>query len=160
VRGACELTAAQVSNDDLRWAEFTTFATQKGRVTMRYARSWFTTGLACTLSMAIWGCGDNPPSVDTTTAEAKVSGTIRVRGKPMPGGQIAFDPTNYKRTGESIRRTNINPDGTYSVTTLQGHNSARITGPMVAKEPQLGYGIHTIEVAPGDNQFDIDLPPK
>jgi hypothetical protein len=31
---------------------------------------------------------------------------------------------------------------------------------MVAKEPQLRHGIHTIEVAPGENHFDIDLPPK
>ena len=127
---------------------------------MRYTRFWLTPALACTLLMAVLGCGDDRPSVDTTTAEAKVSGTVRVRGKPMPGGQIAFDATNYKRTGQSIRKATINPDGTYSVSTLQGHNSARISGPTVAKEPQLGYGIHTIEVAPGDNQFDIDLPPK
>jgi hypothetical protein len=31
---------------------------------------------------------------------------------------------------------------------------------MVAKEPQLGYGIHRIEIAAGDNHFDIDSPPK
>jgi hypothetical protein len=29
---------------------------------------------------------------------------------------------------------------------------------MVAEELQLGYGIHTIEVAPGDHHFDNDLP--
>jgi hypothetical protein len=31
---------------------------------------------------------------------------------------------------------------------------------MLAEELQLGYRIHTIEVAPEDNHFDIDLPPK
>ena len=63
------------------------------------------------------------------------------------------------RTGPEALKS-INPDGTYSVSTPQGHNSARISGLMVAKKPQLGYGIHTIEVEPGDNHFDIDLPPK
>jgi len=31
---------------------------------------------------------------------------------------------------------------------------------MVAKQPQLGYGIHAIEVTPADNHFDIVLRPK
>jgi len=115
--------------------------------------------LASTLMVAAWGCGDKP-SVDTTTAEGKVSGTVRVRGKPMTGGEISFDPSNYQRKDEKPRRATIGPDGTYSVTTLQGRNTARISGPMVKKEPQLAYGIHTIEVKSGDNTFDIDLPPK
>ena len=127
---------------------------------MRYARSWVTPALASTLLVAAWGCGSDIPAVDTTTAEAKVSGTVKVRGKPMAGGEIAFDPSNYQRKDEKPRKATIGSDGTYSVTTLQGHNSARISGPMLKKEPQLGYGIHTIEVQPGDNTFDIELPPK
>jgi hypothetical protein len=31
---------------------------------------------------------------------------------------------------------------------------------MIKKEPQLGYGIHTIEVQAGDNTLNIELPPK
>jgi len=127
---------------------------------MTYARFCVMFAMATTLVLTMWGCGDPRASVDTTTAEAKVSGTVRVRGKPMNGGEIAFDPSNYQRKDEKPRKTTIGADGTYSVTTLQGHNSARIFGPMVKKEPQLGYGIHTIEVKAGDNSFDIDLPPK
>jgi hypothetical protein len=126
---------------------------------MRYARSWVTPALASTLLVAACGCSDTP-SVDTTSAEGRVSGTVRVRDKPMAGGEIAFDPSNYQRPDEKPRKATIGPDGTYSVTTLQGRNTARISGPMVKKEPQLGYGIHTIDVKSGDNSFDIDLPPK
>ncbi len=78
----------------------------------------------------------------------------------MAGGQIAFNPSNYKREGENVRKANIGKDGTYSITTLQGRNTARIFGPMIVKEPQLGYGIHTMDVGPGENVFDIELPPK
>jgi hypothetical protein len=127
---------------------------------MRYARSWFTPALGSTLLACTWGCSSSAPSVDTTTAEATVSGTVRVRDKPMDGGEIAFDPTNYKRTDETARKAIIGKDGTYSITTLQGRNSVRIFGPMVQKEPQLGYGMQTLDVQPGENTFNIDLPPK
>jgi hypothetical protein len=126
---------------------------------MRRARSWVTLAWASTLLVAAWGCSDTP-SVDTTTAEGNVSGTVRVRGQPMAGGEISFDPSNVERKDEKPRKATIGPDGKYSVTTLQGQNTARISGAMVKKEPQLGYGIHTIDVKAGDNPFDIDLPPK
>jgi len=127
---------------------------------MRYTRSQVSMALASFFLVAAWGCSDTPP-VATTNAEAKVSGTITVRGKPMTGGEITFDPSNIERTDAALRKATIGKDGTYSLTTLQGHNSARISGsPMLKKEPQLAYGIHTIDVKPGDNTFNIELPPK
>jgi hypothetical protein len=130
-----------------------------GGTFMRCSRSWLTITFASTLFVATWGC-DGTPSVDTTTAEAKVSGIVRVRGKPMAGGEITFDASNSGRQTETPRKTTIGSDGTYSITTLQGRNTARISGPTIAKDPQLGYGIHTIEVKSGENTFDIDLPPN
>src|SRR5271166_4569584 len=138
----------------------TALVRQSGGVSMRYARPWFTPALGSALLACAWGCGGDAPPVDTTTAEATVKGTVRVRGKPMAGGEIAFDPSNNQRKAEKPRRATIGSNGTYSVTTLEGQNSARISGPMVKKEPQLGYGIHTLDVKPGDNTFNIDLPPK
>ncbi len=127
---------------------------------MRCTRHWITPALASTVLFAAWGCSDDKPAVDTTTAEAKVSGTVTVRGKPMVGGEVSFDPSNMERANAPKRTATIGKDGTYSVTTLQGRNVVRISGPMVKKEPQLGYGIHTIDVKPGDNPFNIELPPK
>jgi hypothetical protein len=126
---------------------------------MRCSRSWLTTACASTLFVAIWGC-DGTPSVDTTTAEANVSGVVKVRGKPMDGGEIRFDASNNQRADATPRKAKIGSDGTYSITTLQGQNTARISGPAVKKEPQLGYGMHTIDVQPGENTFNIDLPPN
>jgi hypothetical protein len=129
-----------------------------GGTIMRCSRSWLTTTFASTLFVATWGC-DGTPAVDTTTAEAKVSGIVRVRGKPMAGGEITFDASNSGRQIETPRKTTIGSDGTYSITTLQGQNTARISGPMVAKDPQLAYGNHTYDVKPGENTWDINLPP-
>jgi hypothetical protein len=127
---------------------------------MRCSRSWLTTACASTLFVAIWGCGEGTPSVDTTTAEANVSGVVKVHGKPMDGGEIRFDASNNQRADATPRKATIGKDGTYSITTLQGQNIARISGPAVKKEPQLGYGMHTIDVQPGENTFNIDLPPN
>ncbi len=92
---------------------------------MRRARSWVTLAWASTLLVAASGCSDTP-SVETTTAEGTVSGTVRVRGQPMAGGEISFDPSNVERKDEKPRKATIGPDGKYSVTTLQGQNSADI----------------------------------
>jgi hypothetical protein len=138
---------------------FRIHVSELGGKLMRHSRSWMTTTLASTLVLVSWGCSDTP-SVDTTTAEAKVSGVVKVRGKPMAGGEITFDASNNQRTGVPPRKTTIGSDGTYSITTLQGLNTARISGPAVKKEPQLGYGIHTKDIQPGENNWDIDLPPE
>ncbi len=126
---------------------------------MRCTRFWASPTLASTLLLAAWGCGEGKPAVDTTTAEAKVSGTVMVRGKPMQGGEIAFDASNMERQNAPHRKATIGRDGTYTVTTLQGRNVARISGPMLKKDPELGYGILTFDVKPGDNTWNIELPP-
>jgi len=126
---------------------------------MRCSKSWLSTTFASTLFIATWGC-DGTPSVDTTTAEANVSGVVRVRGKPMAGGEITFDASNIQRASVTPRKATIGSDGTYSITTLQGQNIARISGPIVKKDPQLAYGIHRFDVKPGENTWNIDLPPE
>jgi hypothetical protein len=127
---------------------------------MRYARSWFTPALGSALLACAWGCGGETPAVDTTTAETTVTGTVRIRGKPMAGGEIAFNPSNYKRADEGTRKATVGNDGTYSITTLLGRNTVRVFGPMVKEEPELGYGVHIVEVKAGENPpFDIELPP-
>jgi hypothetical protein len=126
---------------------------------MRYVRIWFAAALACILLAASWGCSEKP-SVTGSSAEGEVSGVVNIRGKPMAGGELSFDPANYQRPNEKPRKATVGPDGTYSVTTLVGHNSVRISGPAITKEPALAYGIHNIEVTSGPNTFNIDLPPK
>ena len=88
-----------------------------------------------------------------------MSGTVRIRGKPMNGGQIAFDPSNYKRP-DTARSATIGSDGTYTITTLQGRNLVRVSGPAILKEPQLGYSIQSVDVKSDNPPFDVDIPPK
>ena len=68
-----------------------------------------------------------------------MTGTVTIRGKPMKGGEITFDPANYQRKDAAKRTGKINDDGTYEVTTLVGHNTVLLSGPAITKEPNLGY---------------------
>jgi len=127
---------------------------------MRVSRRWLTSAAATALSVAAWGCsGGGTPAVDTSTAEAKVTGTVKVNGKPMTSGTVTFDPTNTARASAGARTGEIKSDGTYEVTTLVGKNVLRVNGPEIAKNPGLGYANETIDVPSGGTTHDIILPP-
>jgi len=126
---------------------------------MRFARFWSVASLAV-LALVIAGCGEGKPSVTSSTQEGTVTGTVRIHGKPMKGGEITFDPSNYQRPDAKLRTGKIGDDGTYSVSTLVGHNAVKVLGPAITKEPSLGYAGQTIEVTSGSNTLDIELPPK
>jgi hypothetical protein len=113
---------------------------------------------ATALSVAAWGCGGKP-SVDTSTAEAKVSGTVKVNGKPMTSGTVTLDPSNYARKDAAPRTGEIHADGSYEVTTLVGKNRVQISGPEITKNPGLGYANETIDVPSTGMTHDIVLPP-
>ena len=125
---------------------------------MRVSRWWLTRAAATAFSVAAWGCSDGTPSVDSSTDEAKVTGTVKVNGKPMTSGTVTFDASNIARTG-AARTANIKSDGTYEVSTLVGKNILRVNGPEIAKNPGLGYANETIDVPSGGTTHDIILPP-
>lgn len=127
---------------------------------MRATRRWVGAALATGLLVAPWGCGTGGGTpVTSSTAEAKVHGTVKARDKLVTEGEVIFDPGNAARDVPT-RSAPIRKDGTYEVTTLVGRNRVRIAGPPVEKDPQLGYAALTYEVGSGDNSFDIALPPK
>ena len=125
---------------------------------MRVSRWRLTTAAATALSLAACGCSDGTPSVESSTAEAKVTGTVKVNGKSMTSGTVTFDASNYARTN-GARTANIKSDGTYEVTTLVGRNILRVNGPEISKNPGLGYANETIDVPAGGTTKDIILPP-
>jgi len=124
---------------------------------MRVSR-WWLAPAAAALSIAAWGCSDRP-SVVSSTAEAKVTGTVKVKGKPMTAGTVTLDPSNYARQNANPRTGEIKSDGTYEVTTLVGKNGVRVAGPEITKNPGLGYANETIDVPSGGMTHDIVLPP-
>ena len=125
---------------------------------MRVSRRWLTSAAATALSVAAWGCSGKP-SVVSSTAEAKVTGTVKVKGKPMTSGTVTLDPSNYARANAGARKGEIKSDGTYEVTTLVGKNLVRVNGPEITKNPGLGYANETIDVPSSGMTHDIVLPP-
>jgi hypothetical protein len=125
---------------------------------MRVSRWWLAPAAATALSVAAWGCSGRP-AVVSSTAEAKVTGTVKVNGKPMTSGTVTLDPSNYARANAEPRIGEIKSNGTYEVTTLVGKNTVRVAGPEITKNPGLGYANETIDVPSTGMTHDIVLPP-
>lgn len=123
---------------------------------MTQARIW--AGMAI-MALVGAGCGEGRPSVSTSSQEAKVSGKVTIRGKPMKGGEIRFNPANYQRPNAPMRTGKIGGDGTFEVTTLVGHNGVSLSGPDIRKDPTLAYANTSIEVESGGSTLNIELPP-
>jgi hypothetical protein len=125
---------------------------------MRRSRLWLGASMSAALMAASSGCSDTPP-VSSSSAEAKVTGKVTIRGKPMKGGEITFNPANSARPDAPTRMAPVKPDGTYEIMTLQGQNGVKLAGPEIQKDPQLGYGGVTVDVPSGGTTKDIELPP-
>jgi hypothetical protein len=110
------------------------------------------------LGAAAVGCGGGKPSVSGSTDEATVKGKVTIKGKTATKGTVVFDPANYKRKDVSARSAPIGEDGTYSIQTLVGINSVRVSGPQ-AEKAGAAYVNLDLDVQQGDNTFDIVLPP-
>src|SRR5262249_48786604 len=127
---------------------------------MRVSRRWLTSAAATALSVAAWGCsGGGTPPVDTSTAEAKVTGTVKVHGKPMTSGAVTLDPSKYARASTGPRAGEIKSDGPHEATTPVRKNLVRVNGPEMMKTPGRGYANETIDVPAGGMTKDIVLPP-
>jgi hypothetical protein len=126
---------------------------------MRVSRRCLTTAAATALSVAAWGCSDSKPSVESSTAEAKVTGTVKVYGKPMTSGTVTLDPTNFARANVGTRKGEIKSDGTYEVAAVVGKNRVMVDGPEITKNPEVRYANYTVEVPSGGTTYDIILPP-
>jgi hypothetical protein len=124
--------------------------------------------LACGLLVAGLGCGDKP-AVSTATTEATVTGTVKIHGKLLDGGEVVFDPANYVRTKEVARKALIASDGTYSIVTLVGQNTVRVVLPRKGVGPQpdakndnrsgnVEYQQMEVDVKAGANTVNVEFP--
>jgi hypothetical protein len=126
---------------------------------MRPARRRIVGVSAVGVLLAGWGCGGggSAPAVSSSTTEATVGGTVRIKGKPATKGEVTFDPANSQRN-VGARTAPIGADGTYTVTTLVGGNTVRVATPETTRDPQLQFNETTIDVQSGTNTLDIVLP--
>lgn len=118
-------------------------------------------GLLCAVAAAVlvatWGCGSGTPSASSSSEKVTVKGTVTLKGKPLDGGKIMFDPANINRRDAPVATLEIGKDGTYSGETLSGENSVTVTNPTIAKSPDLSANraVHTLNS--GENTVNIDL---
>lgn len=124
---------------------------------MRFGCKTAITGLVgATLLVVGLGC-ETRPAVESSTTEAKVKGTVTIKGKTASKGTVQFDPANYMRKDVVARETKINPDGTYEITTLVGLNTIKVLGPE-AEKAGVGYSTIEYDVQAGEQTLDIRLP--
>jgi hypothetical protein len=88
--------------------------------------------LICVSILVNAGCGSKYP------ATAPVSGKISINGKPVTQGRISFHPT----TGDRPALANIQPDGSYALTTFEhgdgallGHHKVSIKSTRIENAP-------------------------
>jgi len=125
---------------------------------MRVSRWWLAPTAGAVVLVGLSGCNEKP-SVVASNAEAKVTGTVKVMGKPMTSGTVTLDPSNFARENAGPRTGAIKSDGTFEVTTLVGKNTVLVTGPEITKNPGLGYANEIIDVPSDGMTHHIVLPP-
>jgi len=113
--------------------------------------------VASILLAAAWGCGGGTPSVSSSSETVQVKGTVTLKGKPLNGGEIRFDPANINRRDAPVATLEIGKDGAYSGETLAGENSVTVSNPTIEKSPELSANRQVVTLTSGENTVNIDL---
>lgn len=124
--------------------------------------------------MVLAGCNQGP---DLPPLQ-RVSGVVRIDGKPLERGTVQFQPDKSKGTDGPLAVGTIGPDGRYELTTAQspgamiGHHTVAVVSRAVPKDETDTlpaslipdhYGRHETSgiskevTADGPNTIDIDL---
>jgi hypothetical protein len=119
-------------------------------------------GLAVLLA-ALAGCS-SPPDRESSMEEATLTGTVKVRGKLLDGGELNFNAVNPNRRVEA-RKTTINKDGTYTAKVYIGLNTVTVF-PRKPRNKQEGkdfFGVNYEEkpviVKSGESTADLEFLP-
>ena len=111
-----------------------------------------------------WGCGGSTsgrPSVSSSTATAKVSGTVTFKGKPATKGTLTFDGANVERKMVAPVTVEIGKDGSFSLETVVGGNVARISNiPGFNPGMDINSAQIPVEVTEGMAPLTLEFPHK
>jgi hypothetical protein len=103
------------------------------------------------------GCTESHPAVDSSLTEARVTGIVKLKGRPAAGGgTIVFNPSNVERK-VAATTASINSDGTYALKSYSGGNEVKFSGPFMKEERALALATRYCELKAGDNVIDFDL---
>ncbi|MFO0950571.1 MAG: hypothetical protein U0835_05350 [Isosphaeraceae bacterium] len=109
------------------------------------------------------GCSfSDTPSVPTSTEEAEVKGTVKVRGKPVNNGTIVFHSANIGRATKDVL-AKIEKDGTYSAKTVVGQCTVIVDCKELNNKQNrqlLEAAEQAVTIEPGSNTLDINIPPQ
>lgn len=112
------------------------------------------------------GCGGTTEQVSNLLKPVPVKGKVSYKGKPLTGGTIRFEPEDGGREASG----NIEPDGSFTLSTFQADDGAVAGSHKVAVEPPSGQtksipakyrsagssGI-VMEVSPEKSEYVVDL---
>ena len=117
---------------------------------------------------AIWfaGCGSATEQATSLLKPVPVKGSVLYKGKPMTGGTVRFEPEDGGREASG----NIEPDGSFTLTTFQSADGAVAGKHRVAVDPPAdkakslpakyksaaSSGI-VLEVTPEKTEYVVDL---
>lgn len=77
------------------------------------------------------GCGGSTEQAATLLKPVPVKGSVLYKGKPLTGGTVRFEPEDGGREASG----NIEPDGTFTLTTFQAADGAVAGKHRVAVDP-------------------------
>src|SRR5262245_51604955 len=109
--------------------------------------------------MTAVGCGGGQTTGERTApkTEATVTGMITIKGKAATKGRVTIEPLGPNGIPTGSKVADVGKDGTYTVTTTPGSNDVTVssTGDAAADS---GYNKTNIDVKPGSNTLNLDLP--
>ena len=115
------------------------------------------------IATAFWGCSAAPDR-ESSTDEATVTGTVKVRGKLLAGGELNFNAVNPNRKVD-VRKAAIGKDGTYTAKAFVGLNTVTVFPPKPRNKQEgkdffgVNYEEKSITVKPGENSADLEFLP-
>ena len=113
--------------------------------------------------VALPGCSASPDR-ESSLDDATVTGTVKVRGKLLEGGELHFHAVNPNRRVDR-RNAAIGKDGTFTVKTYIGRNLVTVTPPKPRnkKEGQDFFGVNSeelsVDVKPDENSASLEFLP-
>lgn len=107
------------------------------------------------LGIIAGGCGGGGPGAGPGT-EGDVSGTVTLKGKPVPSGEVLFEPTGGPAADTAPRTASL-AGGSYSVILIPGQYRVTVQQPQAGKPSQPLGGSKQLDVESGPKKFDIAL---
>jgi hypothetical protein len=118
---------------------------------------------AAALLAALCGCSTSPDR-QSSLEEATLRGTVKVRGKLLPGGELNFNAVNPNRRVDA-RKATITRDGTYEAKVYVGQNIVTVVPPRPRNDQEgkdffgVNYEEKLVNVSAGANTADLDFLP-